>query len=203
MTSEERRSGDVAVVVLAAGLSSRMGRPKQLIRFEGKTLLAHVVDAAAASLADEVVVVLGHRAAEARAAISTPPERVRMAVNPEYERGQASSLVTGLRACSDPVVAAAIILGDQPRIVPSMIDAAIEAWRGSDRSAVRTLYRGTPGHPVVLGRDVWDLIYGEGDEGARALLAARRDLVADLEVDVEPPIDVDTPPDVDALGHRP
>lgn len=68
--STGRRSGPVAVVVLAAGLSSRMGRTKQLILFKGKPLLRHVVDAAASSVADEIVIVLGHRADDVRDAIA-------------------------------------------------------------------------------------------------------------------------------------
>ncbi len=199
--STGRRSGPVAVVVLAAGLSSRMGRTKQLILFKGKPLLRHVVDAAASSVADEIVIVLGHRADDVRDAIAPLPARARVVVHEDYGQGQASSLLAGLRASSDTARAAVVVLGDQPQLDPSIVNAAIGHWRNLQPPVVRTLYRRTPGHPVVLDREIWPLIANEGDEGARRLMAERPDLVTDLEVNEPPPIDVDTPDEVATLDR--
>ena len=80
----------IAGVVLAAGTSSRLGRPKQLLPLQGKPLTQHVIDATIAAGLDEVVVVLGHAAEEVEAGLELPPP-ARAVVNPDYEAGQSSS----------------------------------------------------------------------------------------------------------------
>lgn len=192
----------VAIVILAAGLSSRMGRPKQLVLHKDKALLRHVVDVAAMSGADEILIVLGHCAAEVSAAISPLPPNARVVVNPDYAQGQATSLLRGLSQCGPSVGAAVILLGDQPHVRATVIDEAIERWRQGAGQVIRSSYRGTSGHPVVLGRDVWEMLNPRGDEGARGLIAERPDLVTDLHIDEDMPVDVDTPEDVQALGPR-
>lgn len=192
----------VVVVILAAGLSSRMGRPKQLLLHKNKTLLRHVVDAAAMSSVDDVLIILGHRAAEVLTAISPLPSRVRVVVNTDYMQGQATSLLCGLQQCDPSVGAAIVLLGDQPHVRATVIDESIRRWRQGAGPVIRSSYRGVGGHPVLLGRDVWELLDLKGDEGARRLIAERPDLVTDLQIDEDLPIDVDTPEDAQALGAR-
>src|SRR3989304_3969715 len=88
-------------VILAAGASTRLGQPKQLLRLEGRPLLQHVLEAAAASCLDEIVLVLGHRAQEIRAALRFPQRPVRAVINTRYAEGQSTSLGLGLQA-ADP-----------------------------------------------------------------------------------------------------
>jgi molybdenum cofactor cytidylyltransferase len=181
--------------VLAAGTSSRLGRPKQLLDLGGKPLLQRVLDAAVASALDEIVVVLGHAADEIAQAIRSEG-RVRIALNPGYAAGQSSSLVTGLRAADRRSEAAVILLGDQPGIHTDAIEAVLRAWHEAGGPVVQASYRGRPGHPTLFGRSVWpELEAATGDEGARGVLASHPDWRSLVEVGGDPPDDVDTEED--------
>jgi molybdenum cofactor cytidylyltransferase len=188
----------ISGVVLAAGTSSRLGRPKQLLELDGRPLLQHVVDAVAAAGVDEVVVVLGHAADQIGAAI-TFPDRARTVVNPDYRSGQASSLATGLEAVGPDPEAVVIVLGDQPRLDPQRIRRVLDAWTAADAAVARALWEGVPGHPVVIGRSQLDLFRTiEGDKGGRDVIAGMTG-VLEVEMGEAAPIDVDTWDDFGAL----
>jgi molybdenum cofactor cytidylyltransferase len=98
------------------------------------------------------------------------------------------------------VAAAVILLGDQPGIRPAVIRAAVERWRRTHDRVVRAVYRGRPGHPVVLDRAVWAEVMAErGDRGARDVLADHPEWIVPLERDEDAPTDVDTPGDYERL----
>jgi len=187
----------VAGVVLAAGRSTRMGRPKLALPLAGRPLVRHAVDAALAAGLAEVVVVLGADAAAVGGALAGADERVRVVVNPRPESGQGTSLRCGLAALGAAVDGAAVLLGDQPAVGARLIAAVVAAFRAGSAPIVRPVYGdGTPGHPVVLAREVWPAAAAlRGDEGARALLAAHPDWLAAVAIDGPPPADVDTPDD--------
>jgi molybdenum cofactor cytidylyltransferase len=191
----------ISGVVLAAGTSSRLGRPKQLLELQGRPLLQHVVDAAEGSGLDEVVVVLGHEAERIASALELPPG-ARVAVNEDYEAGQSASLRTGLSSLDSRADAAAILLGDQPGLTSAAIRKVLDAFRESDAAIVRALWQGTPGHPVVLARTEWESVRKlEGDRGARDLIAGseRAELI---EMDEPPVADVDTWEQYERLRER-
>jgi molybdenum cofactor cytidylyltransferase len=159
--------GEVAFIVLAAGAGRRFGGPKQLAPLAGKPLLQHAVDAAP----DPLTVVLGAHADAVRAAVDL--DGVDVVVCDDWEEGQAASLRAGVAAVGS-VDAAVVLLGDMPFVTPQVIAGAVdhltERW-----DAVRTLYGGAPGHPVVLGRRVLKAVPGlRGDVGARDLLHSFR-----------------------------
>lgn len=182
----------VGGVILAAGASSRMGRPKQLLRWRGRPLLEHVVDAMAAAGLAETVVVLGRDAAAVAAAV-TLPEGVRPLENPEHAAGQSTSLRAGLRALGPGVAAAIVVLGDQPELAAECVRAVVEARRRGAGPVVQASYRGSPGHPVLLDRAVWpEVMAAAGDRGARDVLAAHPEWVHGVPVDRDPPRDIDT-----------
>jgi molybdenum cofactor cytidylyltransferase len=183
-----------AGVVLAAGSSRRMGRPKQLLDFGGRPLLEVVVGQANDSQLDEVFVVLGAQADEIRARVDFG--RARIVVNQDHASGMASSLRAGLSALSADVEAAIVILGDQPD-GPGRIDRLLELERESGLPAAALSFGGLLHPPVLLRRELWgDLMALEGDVGCRAVIRARPELVAKLDVDgLNHPVDVDTPDD--------
>jgi molybdenum cofactor cytidylyltransferase len=181
--------------VLAAGSSSRLGRPKQLLDLGGRPLLQHVVDASVASPLDEIVVVLGHAAGEILQTIRAEG-RVRIVLNPGYASGQSSSLIAGLRAADPRSEAAVILLGDQPGIRPDVIVTVMRAWRDTGGPMVQASYGGKPGHPTLFGRSVWaELEAATGDEGARGIIASHPEWRSLVEIGGDPPEDVDTEDD--------
>ena len=189
-------------ILLAAGASTRMGRPKQLLPLAGRPLLQRTLDEAAAACLDELILVLGHRAAEIRDALDLPdPARCRVVVNERYREGQAGSLRLGLRSADPAAGAAAILLGDQPLVTADRIDRVARAFREAGALAARPMYAGAageriPGHPVFLARSTWaELERLGGDRGARDLLAAHPDWLCELPLGDDPPLDVDNEED--------
>jgi molybdenum cofactor cytidylyltransferase len=189
---------NAAGLILAAGAGTRFGeRTKQLADLRGKPLLQHAVDAMTAAL-ERVVVVLGHDADAIRARIDFGGASV--VVCDEWAQGQGFSLRAGVAALAD-ADAIAITLGDQPFITPKAITSALLQLEGYD--AVRALYDGVPGHPVVLSRAVMDAVPElAGDAGARELLArfnVRRWEAGQLA----DATDVDAPEELAGLDDRP
>lgn len=190
-------------VVLAAGTASRLGRPKATLMWRRKPLLEHVLAAVEASALAGGVVVLGHASRDIRRAVTLPDE-MQAVVNPAYASGQASSLRCGLAALAEDTDAAAVLLADQPTISAPAIDAVVAAWRDGSGPVVRARYRDGPGHPVLLARSVWpEIATLEGDTGARPLLAAHPEWLAEVDVDGDAPPDVDTWADYRALVSAP
>lgn len=196
-------------IILAAGSSRRMGRPKQLLALAGRPLVQYVLDAADRSTLADLVLVLGHAASEIRAGIVVPP-RCRVVVNPRHAAGQSSSLACGLAAVDTEAAAAVVLLGDQPGVTSALIDRVAGAFGACDAAAVRPVWRtcgGTvkPGHPVVLARRLWPELAGlTGDQGARVLFDAHPEWVREIEIAGAPPPDIDDPEDyrraIDATG---
>jgi molybdenum cofactor cytidylyltransferase len=186
-------------VILAAGSSTRLGRPKQLLMWRGRTLLQNVVEAAAASNLSGLVVVLGHEAARI-SEVLTLPEGARLAYNPDYQSGQASSLRVGLNALSDDAHAAAILLSDHPYVSAALINRVLDEFDPSSAPLVRPKFGDVPGHPVVVARSFWERWNLTGDVGARSLLEGSD--VRELPLDEARFADVDTWDDYRALLER-
>lgn len=182
-------------IVLGAGRSSRMGRPKQLLPLGGRPVLQHVLDAAEAAALDEVLLVLGHRADEVRRAVRLT-RRARVVVNEDYEEGQSTSLRAGLWAASEESEAAVVLLGDQPGIRAQAIASVVAAFREGRGPVLQATYGGRPAHPVLFARSVWsELEQARGDEGARGIIAGHADWPDPVEVGGLPPDDIDTETD--------
>ena len=197
-TASSRRAAWLSGVILAAGRSTRMGRPKLLLPLGGRCLLQHVVDAALASRLDEVVLVLGSEAEELRAALELPkPQRVEIRVCDGASPQLSDSLRCGLAGVSQRATAVAILLGDQPGIRALSIDRLAEAFLAADRPVVRPVYceapgREVPGHPVFLSRRVWPQLEAlRGDRGAGALLARHPEWLHEVRIDGPAPADTD------------
>lgn len=196
--SETFDASSTSAVILAAGSSARLGTPKQSLSLEGKPILQHVIDVTSACGFAEILVVLGHAAGDIEAALSLP-EGARIVVNPDHLAGQSTSLRCGMDAVDPDSTAALILLGDQPRIEGRSIVEVLQAFEASPLPLARAMYRGTPGHPVVVAREAYTHFGGAtGDEGARAFLERSEDVVL-VDIDADPPLDVDTWQDFEAL----
>jgi molybdenum cofactor cytidylyltransferase len=180
-------------LVLAAGGSRRMGRPKQLLPVNGRPLLGVVVSQVCASRLDEVVVVLGGHAEEIAAVVDMG--RARAVVNPDYAAGLSSSLQAGIAAMGEEVERVIIVLGDQPDVSSSLLDTLLDLQETSGRPAASLSFDGLLHPPVVLDRSLWSgLAELQGDVGCRALIRGRPELVAALPMvgRTGHPIDIDT-----------
>ncbi|HEV7466112.1 MAG TPA: nucleotidyltransferase family protein [Candidatus Dormibacteraeota bacterium] len=190
-----------AGVVLAAGASRRMGRPKQLLPLAGTTLLGTALAAARGARLDELVLVLGAEAERICAAVDT--RGVRVVVAADHAEGMGASLRTGVAALGPEIERVAILLGDQPRVGAALVDAVLDRHRRSGLPAAAVTSGGVLQPPVVADRRLWpQLLAARGDSGLRALLRAAPGMVATLSVE-DAALDVDTPDDYRRLLAEP
>jgi CTP:molybdopterin cytidylyltransferase MocA len=180
----------LASIVLAAGASSRMGRPKMLLPDGGRTLLAAAVAPHLEAGIGRVVVVLGKDAAEVARRAGLPGDpRLEVVLNRRWRDGMSSSLRRGLLRCSG-ADAVLIALGDQPGVTADRIARIAAAWGPGVPLVVPRTSPSRAGHPVLFARCLWeDLRALRGDVGAREVV--RRNLARAVRVDVPPLADVD------------
>ncbi|GGK17806.1 nucleotidyltransferase family protein [Salinarimonas ramus] len=193
----------VAAIVLAAGLGSRFGEaPKVLARLGGTALVRRVAEAACASRADSVVVVIGRAGAEVRAALDGLP--VSFVENADYAQGLSTSLKAGFAALPVDASGALVCLGDMPLLEPDILDALIAAHeRVPDAAAIVPVHEGRRGNPVLIARRLAPEIAAlDGDRGAGGILLARDDVVELPFADDRILVDVDTPEALAALETR-
>lgn len=186
-------AGRTAALVLAAGGSSRLGQPKQLLIAGGRNLLETVVDQVCASSVDEVVVVVGAYADQILAASDLG--RSRVVRNPDYGSGMSSSLRVGIRSLGRQPQRVVVVLGDQPGVSARMIDELVDLQVHSGHPAAALTSSGILQPPVVLARELWPQLRRlRGDTGLRAWLRSQPDLVATLPwvAASGQPVDIDT-----------
>lgn len=190
----------VAAVVLAAGGSSRWGEGSKLLAPVGEgTLLEEALRSAREAGLAPILVVLGHRAPEVRAAL--PADAVPVE-NPAWREGRAATVAAGIRAARErgEIGAVALLLGDEPGVSAGVIRAAVALWREEGAELVRTVYGDRPGHPVVVDRSRFGDLSGlTGEEGVRRYLERNGEDVRLLRVEERGPRDVDTPGDLRGL----
>jgi molybdenum cofactor cytidylyltransferase len=184
----------LVAVVLAAGLSRRMGRRKLLLDVLGQPLVRWSVDAIL-PLVDEVLVVTGPDDVAVRDGLAGL--RVRFATNPRPEDGQGTSIASGIAAAPPGADAALVVLGDQPWLPEAVVPALREAHRVTGKPIVVPVYRGTQGTPVFFARTIFpELATLTGDAGARPVVQRDATRVARVPLDIDMPLDVDTPDDL-------
>lgn len=188
----------IVAVVLSAGESSRMGRPKALLPVDGVRFIEKIVTALKSTRLAKIIVVLGHDADEMRRQIGDLP--VTIVVNPNYKQGQLSSLVAAINSIqssndSANVDGILVHLVDHPYINPDLVNLMIDRFHETKRLIVVPSYRGRRGHPVIFSSAFFaELLAAPLDQGAKTVVHAHRDET--LEIDTEDEgvtIDIDTP----------
>lgn len=190
----------IAVLVLAAGRSTRMGsRNKLLCEIDGIPLVRRAVNAACASHAAQVLVVTGHEAAQVEAALVDRP--VSIVCNPDYATGLSSSLRCGLRALPADTAAVVVMLADMPRVTAQDIDRLISAFDARSPAILVPEHEGRRGNPVLWPRRYFpDMMAISGDTGARGMLEQHAAKVRPIPFpDDTIFLDVDTPETLEAL----
>jgi molybdenum cofactor cytidylyltransferase len=191
----------IAGIVLAAGRSSRLGRPKQLLSLQGEPLLRFTLQRILSTSLDVVYVVLGHRADDIARVISDLP--VRIVHNPDADKGQSTSVLAGLRAVAHSAPDAVMfLLGDQPQVNPTVINALITRWQETHASVVAPRYADGIGNPILFDRAVLpEFATLSGDTGARAIVRAHQQSgdLSFVDINAPAPRDVDTNADYAAL----
>jgi molybdenum cofactor cytidylyltransferase len=198
--SSSQQAPRVAVLVLAAGRSTRMGGPNKLLQeADGLPLVVHAVKAALASQAVEVVVVLGHMAEQVKPAIEKAiraEKRVRFVTNPDFAEGLSTSVRTGIAALGKEIDAAIVQLGDMPGVNAALLDRLMAAFSPVEgRSICVPTVDGKRGNPVLWDRRFFaEMVKVSGDTGAKHLIGEHADLVCEVEMTGEAAItDIDTP----------
>ena len=179
----------VAGLVLAAGGSRRLGRPKQLLPFGGATLLDHTLATARSCDFDQVIVALGGSADKIRERVDLAG--VDVVVNDAYGTGCSSSIAAAMRVVDPAATALVLLLGDQPGVQAASVRVLLAA-RGDAPLAV-CRYEDGRGHPFAFDRSMFDELRGlHGDKAVWKLLDARADDVAEVPIPGTVPLDVDT-----------
>jgi CTP:molybdopterin cytidylyltransferase MocA len=191
------RPSGVSAIVLAAGGGSRFGGGKLLAKLGGRPIIDTVLHNLREAPVDEIIVVVGADAQRLRGVCEA--YGVRIVANEEWERGQSTSVLAGLRACGGE--AAVVLLGDQPFIGAGAVERLVSAFSEGAKVAVAT-YGGKRRNPVLFSREVWPLLEAElaGDEGARSVQRRHPELVVEVPCEeVGDPADVDTREDLRRL----
>lgn len=189
----------ISAIVLAAGLSRRMGRSKMLLPLGPKLVIRHCLDSIITAGILDIVVVLGTDGEEIAAAVSGMP--VRTVVNPDSRSDMAGSVRLGLRQADRALTGALICLADHPLVLSETIMGLVNAHRSIPDSILIPLYRGRRGHPTLFPRKAIEDIFSL--ETLRDVIASRTESVRAVDVDDEGVVlDLDTPEDYERIKGR-
>ena len=187
----------IGIIILAAGGSSRMGSPKQLLPFRGLSLVRHAAQSALASVCERAVVVIGCYADDVRLEIEDLPLSV--VENRDWQSGMSSSIRAGLQELLtfNGLESVIVMLCDQPFVTADVLNDLVHTQRTTGKSIVASTYGATRGVPAIFSREFFnELISLTADEGARRVIATHPNDVATIAF-AQGAIDIDTP-----LDHR-
>lgn len=190
----------IGAVILAAGLSQRMGRPKMVLPWGNNTVIGQVADVMLQAGSVPVVVVTGGWQTEVEQALAGKP--VQLVHNPNFANGEMlCSLQEGLKAMPAGIEAVLLALGDQPQIEPATVQGILAAYREHPAPLVMPSYQMRRGHPWLLRRDAWaDILSLQPPQTLRHFVQKHNDTILYAVVD-NPSIldDMDTPEDYERL----
>lgn len=188
---------EVYAIILAAGASKRLGRPKQLLPWQGKTLLEHAIATLQSEFADRVLVVLG---AEAELiASNVEVGGVKTVINLDWQQGMSGSIRLGLSALPTSAQAALLVLCDQPLIAASHYQSLLQSWQANPEQIIASRYNDNLGVPAVFPRQFFPALQNlTGDRGAKPLLREYAKQLLAIGLD-QAAVDIDTNEDFQRL----
>ena len=196
MVDTDTQTRYISAILLAAGLSTRMGRLKPLLPWMGSTLLEYQLRQLSLSPVDDIVLVLGHEAEKLRPYAETVPD-IRVVVNPNYHRGRSTSVVVGVKALGSRPSAILVLAVDQPRpawVISQVVKAHLD---GTAEITIPT-FEGRRGHPIVFDGGLIDELKTISEEAQGLREVVGRDPGRVREIEVPSPVihlDLNTPED--------
>jgi molybdenum cofactor cytidylyltransferase len=185
----------IVAVVLSAGESSRMGRPKALLPIDGQTFIERIVAALKQTKVGKIIVILGHNARELQSKISHLP--VEILINTDYKLGQLSSLQLAVRNLQPDLECDGMLvhLVDHPYLAPALVEEMIRRFYETNKRIIVPKFHGKRGHPVIFSNALFDEILSAPiEEGAKAVVNAHRAETLEIETEEEGiAVDIDTP----------
>ncbi len=190
----------IGILILAAGAATRLGLPKQLLKFKGKTFISKNIETALSTNAENICVVLGSNAEAIQNEIKDFP--VEIYFNEKWQSGMGSSIRFGLECLlnmNSDLSAIIVMLCDQPLIESKHINLLIEKFEQTKKPIIASTYKNTNGVPALFSKEIFaELLKIKGDKGAKKLIKSFPELVATVEMP-EAEFDIDTPKDLHKL----
>ncbi len=193
-------------IILAAGLSKRFGRPKQLLSWQGQPLIGYVAGVALSSILKRIVVVTGHVADQVREALLpySGSRRLKIVLNAEFEEGQSTSIRRGIAALDPDADAAMFISCDQPLITPDYLNGLIKAFVEKRPLICYPVYKSERSNPCIFSSQLFtELKQLSGDIGGRVLIERYRSRVLEHAVPTARAVaDIDRQQDVERIRQE-
>jgi molybdenum cofactor cytidylyltransferase len=188
----------LSILILAAGNSSRLGSPKQLIEFEGKTLIERTSEIAL-SVSEEILIVLGGNAELILPIIERFENTIPTVFNPNWQEGMGTSIRLGVEKLEEKSDFILILLSDQPFISKVLLQNMLQTYANSQNPIIACVYNNTLGVPMLFDKSVFsELLKLSGDKGAKSFLHLYENKITTIEFP-EGIIDIDTFEDVEKL----
>ncbi|MBS1520450.1 MAG: nucleotidyltransferase family protein [Bacteroidetes bacterium] len=198
MTDRHKTIKNCAAVILAAGQSSRLGQPKQLLKYQNKTLLQHAIDTAKQSV-QSVIVVLGSNADAIQK--ETDSAEMQVVINDDWQSGMASAIRCGILALDNVIDSVVLMVCDQPFVTPDLLNSLIEKQKETNKPIIASQYGDTIGTPALFHKQFFaELMDLSGDTGAKKIMMRHSDFLATVSFP-QGSIDIDTINDYETLGN--
>ena len=190
----------LSILILAAGNSSRLGSPKQLIEFEGKSLIERITETAL-SISEEVLIVLGGNSEQISPKLERFEHTISTIINPDWQQGMGTSIRLGVEKLAHKSDSILILLSDQPFISKVLLQNMVQTYANFQNPIVACVYNNTLGVPILFNKSVFlELLKLSGDKGAKSFLHLYDNKISMIDFP-EGIIDIDTTKDVEKLKN--